>query len=73
MPPDPRHAPGDTSDRAPANGHFVAKELTAARSTISEDQTIHLVVKKQAVSRQASSRRDAQGRMCLEPKWHQVL
>ena len=45
----------------------LAKELTAARSTISEDQTIHLVVKKQAVSRQASSRRDAHGRIPLMP------
>ena len=38
----------------------LAKELTAARSVVSEDQTIHPVVKKQVVSRQAS-RRDALG------------
>ena len=45
----------------------LAKELTAARSTISEDQTSHPAVKKQAVSRQASSRRDAHGRIPLMP------
>ena len=45
----------------------LAKELTAARCTISEDQTIHPAVKKQAVSRQASSRQDAHGRIPLMP------
>ena len=40
----------------------MAKELTPARSVVWEDQTIHLVV-KQAVSRQASSRRGAHGKL----------
>ena len=34
---------------------------------MSEERTIHPVVKKQAVSRQASSRRDAHGRIPMMP------
>ena len=56
--PETLNTPRVTSDRAPANGQW---------SAVSEDQTIHPVVLKQAVSRQASSRRDALGRIPLMP------
>ena len=44
-----------------------APRPTTCSRDVLEDQTIHLVVKKQAVSRQASSRRDALGRIPLMP------
>ena len=75
VPRDPRHSPRVTSDRAPTNGQFVAVRARCFGERVDSSQvhhlggsqTIHPAVKKQAVSRQASSRRDTHGRIPLMP------